>query len=254
MFDLGNNLQAGFKSGSRAWKGALLGAALLYSGAAVAHPQARQQTAPNAPVPAQAEPAKPPAKPTGGAQTTTPAPSDDNAFPLAASEAAQKKAQAAQDATGASDSNAFPEAKSEAAENRARDGKSNGTAPAENGEPYSSSRTRAGDLNDLLGTNQSPVSDGAGHYIKNDKLAKEDMRVGTFYLDQGNYAGAYMRLKEATEVAPGNVEAVYLLAEAARKSSHLDEAEKNYQLYLEVKPDGKYAKDSMKALREMAGK
>jgi tetratricopeptide (TPR) repeat protein len=189
-----------------------------------------------------------------GGNAATPAPADDNAFPEAQSEAAQKKAQAAQGSSDSSDSNAFPEAKSEAAQKQAESSGSGGGAPPSNGEPYSSSRSKSMSLNDLLGTGDSAVSDGAGHFINNDKLAKEDIRVGRFYLAQGNYPGAYMRLKEATEVGPGNVEAVYLLAEAARKTSHLDEAETNYKLYLQVEPDGKYAKDSLKALKELAGK
>jgi tetratricopeptide (TPR) repeat protein len=244
MLDLRTNLQAS----STGWKSALLGAALLCSGAMAAYAQT-QQSSPNAPVPAHTAPA---AKSPSDTKGAAPASTDDNAFPEAASEAAQKKAEAAQGASNPD--NAFPEAKSEAAQKHAQDGAPNGAAPFVNGEPYSSSRSRAGSLNDLLGTNESPVSDGAGHFINNTKLAKEDIRVGKFYLGQGNYAGAYMRLKEATEVGPGNVEAVYLLAEAARKSSHLDEAETNYKLYLEVEPNGRYAKDSLKALKEMAGK
>ena len=245
-----------FRINSNCGRSALLGAALLCTGAFAAQAQSQQQSTPAAPAPAQtASPAaKSAAKPQADTKTAAPAPApdDDNAFPEAKSEAAQKKAEAAQ---SASDSNAFPEAKSEAAQRQAQGDAGNGAAPPPaDGEPYSSSRTRAADLNDLLGTNESAVSDGAGHFIKNEKLAKEDIRVGKFYMAQENYAGAYMRLKEATEVGPGNLEAVYLLAEAARKSSHLDEAEKNYQLYLDVEPNGKYAKDSLKALKEMAGK
>jgi tetratricopeptide (TPR) repeat protein len=242
------------------WKSVLLGAAILCSGGVVTLAQNPQQTPPDAPAqtpppakpPANASATKPAAKQPSDTSAAAPASADDNAFPEAQSEAAQKKAQAAQDNADSSDSNAFPEAKSEAAQKQAE---GNGSVPpASDGKSYSSSRSKSMSLNDLLGTNDSAVSDGAGHYINNDKLAKEDIRVGRFYLAQGNYPGAYMRLKEATEVGPGNVDAVYLLAEAARKISHLDEAETNYKLYLQVEPDGKYAKDSLKALKELAGK
>jgi tetratricopeptide (TPR) repeat protein len=232
------------------WASLLCVAALACAPGGTAHAQDSQQTPPAQTAPAQtAKPTqKNPDRTPPAAPAASPAPSDDNAFPQAESEAAQKKAEAAQ---GGSDSNAFPEAKSEAAEKQANQG---GGPPPSNGEPYSSSRSRGMSINDLLGTNDSAVADGAGHYIENPKLAKEDIRVGQFYLAQGNYPGAYMRLKEATEVGPGNVDAVYFLAEAARKTSHLDEAEQNYKLYLEVEPNGKYAKDSLKALKELAGK
>jgi hypothetical protein len=239
------------------FSGALLCLGAVAQGQQQSAPPASQATpsAPSANLPAQSKSGKAAdgsqAKPGDAA---APAPAEDNAFPEAQSEAAQKKAEAAQTGQSGGDANAFPEAQSEAAQ-RAADGASDSDAgPGSGGEPYSSSRSRDADLNDLLGTKDSPVSDGAGHFIQNAKLAQEDIRVGKFYLAQGNTAGAYMRLKEATEVGPGNLEAVYLLAEAARKTSHLDEAETDYKLYLEVEPNGKYAKDSLKALKEMAGK
>ncbi len=90
--------------------------------------------------------------------------------------------------------------------------------------------------------------------MDNPELAKEDVRVGQLYMADENYQGAYSRFKEATVVGPGNAEAVYLLAEAARKTSHLDEAATNYRLYLDADPKGKHSKDAKRALTELAGK
>ena len=70
----------------------------------------------------------------------------------------------------------------------------------------------------------------------------------------GNYPGAYERFKEACTVNPGNVEAVFYLAEAARKTAHLDESAQNYRLYLQVQPDGAKAKAARKALDQLNGK
>ena len=174
----------------------------------------------NAPQPAPAPPAV----------QAKPAPADDNAFPEAESEAAAKDANAADKAA------------------------SNGPAASEPGkEPDSSSRLRMKGV-DLLGDHDAHDSNGAGGLVNNPKLAKEDVRVGQLYMGDGNYAGAYSRFKEATEVGPGNTEAVFYLAEAARKTAHLDEAAANYKLYLDADPKGKHSKDAKKALVELAGK
>ena len=165
-------------------------------------------------------------------------------------------APAAQPKTPPPSDNAFPEAESRAAEkaaNAADDAASDGPADTAGTVPESSSRSRMKGM-DLLGDHDSRASDGAGGMVHDPKLAKEDIRVGQLYMADGNYPGAYSRFKEATAVAPGNADAVFYLAEAARKTSHLDEAATNYKLYLEADPKGKRAKDAKKALTELAGK
>ena len=83
------------------------------------------------------------------------------------------------------------------------------------------------------------------------KRAAEDVRVGKFYLQTGYYRGAYDRFKDATTFDHENVEAVFYLAEAARKLNMAKEAEQNYQLYLAVVHDGPNAKAARKALGEL---
>ena len=65
------------------------------------------------------------------------------------------------------------------------------------------------------------------------------------------YKGAYDRFKDATVFDHENVEAVFCLAEAARKLNMAKEAEQNYQLYLAAVPDGPSAKAAKKALGEL---
>ncbi len=155
------------------------------------------------------------------------------------------------------DPNAFPEAQSEAAEKEAEkadQSASDGPAATPNdAEPESSSRSRLKGV-DVLGNRDARTSDGAGHVVNNPELAKQDVRVGQLYMGEGDFAGAYSRFKEATEVGPGNAEAVFYLAEAARKTAHLDEAATNYKLYLDAEPKGKHSKSALKALTELAGK
>jgi tetratricopeptide (TPR) repeat protein len=82
--------------------------------------------------------------------------------------------------------------------------------------------------------------------------AQEDVRVGRFYLTDGNYKGAYGRFSEAVRMDPANVEAIYGLASAADGLHNKDEALANYKLYLQIAPDGDKAKSAQKAIRALA--
>jgi tetratricopeptide (TPR) repeat protein len=124
---------------------------------------------------------------------------------------------------------------------------SNGSKPP--APDYSSSRTglQSLDSNDP----ESRISDGAGGYILNPKLAAQDLKVGSFYFTNGDYKGAYSRFKEATLVDPGNADAVFSLAEAAKALKLNGEAAENYRIYLDALPDGPKAKAARKALAEL---
>jgi Tetratricopeptide repeat len=115
----------------------------------------------------------------------------------------------------------------------------------------SSSRSKFQGMGDLTSEEVSRISNGAGGYIVNPKMATEDVKVGGFYLAQHDYKGAYVRFKEATLVDPENADAVFGLAEAARGMNHKDEAVQNYLVYLDASPDGKKAKEARKALAEL---
>jgi tetratricopeptide (TPR) repeat protein len=82
--------------------------------------------------------------------------------------------------------------------------------------------------------------------------AEDDVKIGKFYLNDGDYKGAYARFEEAARLDPGNIEAIYGLAAAADKLHHKDEALANYKLYLEVAPDGSQAKAARKALESLS--
>ncbi len=114
---------------------------------------------------------------------------------------------------------------------------------------YSSSRSQFENI-DAMG-DDSPISNGHGGYVINLTLAAKDDKVGQYYLQNGDYQGAYSRFKEATEVNPGDADAVFGLAEAARGLKRKDEAVANYTLYLDVVPDGGKAKAARKALAEL---
>ena len=105
-----------------------------------------------------------------------------------------------------------------------------------------------------MGDNDSRIATGAGGVVLNPKLAADDLKVGQQYIAMGNYIGAYERFKEASIVDPGNAEAVFYLAEAARRTQHLDEAATDYKLYLQVDGNGAKAKQARKALAQLQGK
>jgi tetratricopeptide (TPR) repeat protein len=82
--------------------------------------------------------------------------------------------------------------------------------------------------------------------------AQDDVRVGRFYLGNGDFKGAYGRYSEAMRLDPTNLDAIYGLAAAAAGLHHTDEALTNYKLYLQIDPDGHDAKSARKALRTLS--
>lgn len=226
----------------------------------------------------QDNPTPPPQNPP--AQTNPPAPqkkdqpkkntAQENPFPEAQSEAAAKQAQqgsgsepsapepsapepsAPEPKSGSqpskptgSDQNPFPEEQAE----RAAHQSPQGGAANPNDHDYSSSRVKG---LDMPTTDEAPPPDLPPSSLPyNPKLARKDAQVGDYYMDSGNWQGAYERFLEANRSDPGNAEAVFGLAESARHLHRPGEALRNYRLYLAALPNGPRAKDARKALKEM---
>jgi tetratricopeptide (TPR) repeat protein len=159
---------------------------------------------------------------------------------------------AAQKPKKSEEDNPFPEDISRQAEAEAKAREAEAAKPAPTAAGESSSRNPQLDNLDLEGDRDSRISDGAGGIVHDPKLAADDVHVGQFYLNREDYKGAYARFKEATQADPENADAVYYLAEAARRMNHKDEAVQNYQLYLAALPDGPKAKDAQKALKALS--
>jgi len=182
------------------------------------------------------------------------------AFPLAAQQQQQDSPppkQQEQKKPSTADENPFPEDVSKKAAQPEKQPEKNEDAP-KTAPPRSDADANSSSSKDnlqgidLLGDKDSRISDGAGKVIFNPKLAEEDVRVGGFYLKNGDYKGAYTRYKEATLVNPGNADAVFGLAESARGLKKNDEALENYQLYLDAIPNGKKSKEALKALKSLS--
>jgi tetratricopeptide (TPR) repeat protein len=199
---------------------------LLSSAPLFAFQQTPAQNQPPASQSDQTAPAQPPAAPDPETKKHTTV--EDNPFP---EDISRKAAQ--------------PDDSSDTGKAPSSPGKT--AAPSSSGTDSSSSRSKFEGIPEMP-DDESRVSNGAGGYVLNPKLAAEDVRVGGFYLQHGDYKGAYARYKEATQVNPENADAVYGLAEAARGLNHKDEAVQNYRIYLDAFPDGKKSKDARKSL------
>ncbi|MGA8109737.1 MAG: tetratricopeptide repeat protein [Acidobacteriaceae bacterium] len=178
-----------------------------------------------------------------------------NPFPEQKSEAAAKQAQqddgpsapapqTAPKGKSTADQNPFPEEQSEKAAHQEQPNPDQGNGSGKGG--FSSSQVKG---LDMPGTNSE--SPGGSAPAFDPKLAKKDTQVGTFYLQSGDFKGAYDRFVEATRTDPGNAEAVYGLGESALRLGKNDVALRNFRLYLSALPDGPHAKDVRKAMKKM---
>lgn len=165
---------------------------------------------------------------------------------------AQSKTQGQDAKPAPAEANPFPEEESrKAAEaaNGAATGTEAGTKSTAPG--YSSSHVDMKRFDEPEGS-ESRISNGAGGFIHNPALAAQDDKVAKFYLQNGDFKGAFDRYKEATEVAPEDADAVFGLAEAARGLHRTQDAVANYTLYLDAFPDGKKSKEARKALAALS--
>ena len=223
----------------------------------------------------------PPPQQNPPAQTNAPAPqkkdqpkkstAQENPFPAAQSEAAAHQAQQQNSSPDApqpqsapqpgsptrpaTSGNPFPEDQSEQAAHQAQPpANSEPASPNSNpaDETYSSSHVKGLDMPDIPDTPPLTLQSLPPSTLPfNSKLARKDAEIGDFYMESGNWQGAYERFLEANRSDPGNAEAVFGLAETARHLHHPDEALRNYRLYLSALPSGPHAKEVRKALKEM---
>lgn len=192
---------------------------------------------------------------------------EENPFPRAQSEAAARKTQqsdsgsqpnAPQPQSGSpsqpapAGENPFPEAQSEKAAHQAEQqdpSQPNSTPGSPDDQNFSSSQVKG--LN-MPTTDETPPTNLPPSPLPwNPKLARKDANIGDFYMETGDWKGAYDRFLEANRSDPGNAEAVFGLAESARHIGHQDEALRMYRLYLSALPRGPHAKEVHKALKEM---
>jgi tetratricopeptide (TPR) repeat protein len=180
-------------------------------------------------------------------------PPEDSNVPSAPQPASQKDQAAPAKKPSTADRNPFPEAESEKAAQQEQQQEKPPPADASGGDQnYSSSQVH------VKGMEMAPDADEDEAPIQaraplayDPKLAKKDAQIGDYYLETGDFKGAYERFVEAARSDPGNPEAVWGLAESAHQLQMNDIAIKNYRLYLAALPNGSHAKEIRKTLKGM---
>ena len=82
------------------------------------------------------------------------------------------------------------------------------------------------------------------------ETAKDDINVGTYYLDNGNWQGALSRFQSALVLDPEEPDIYWGLAECERHLGDYAAARAHYLKVIEYDPGSRRAKDARKALRQ----
>ncbi len=80
----------------------------------------------------------------------------------------------------------------------------------------------------------------------------DDLKVGRFYMKDGNAQGAYLRFKDALGRAPDDPDVQFNVAEAAAALNKREEAIASYKETLRLDPGGDHEKASRKALDRLS--
>jgi tetratricopeptide (TPR) repeat protein len=169
----------------------------------------------------------------------------DNPFPEDVSKQAAKPAAGSSDSDHPADPQATAPKNSTAADNPFPESQSRDAAKAAGNDPAPAAKP---DVPPGFSSSQStPGPDQVADPVR----AKKDAEVGGFYLQSGDYQGALLRYKDATAADPTNVEAIFGLAESQRLLKKNADAARNYQLYLDIVPNGPKSKQALKALKAL---
>jgi tetratricopeptide (TPR) repeat protein len=125
------------------------------------------------------------------------------------------------------------------------------TPPTTPGSGYSSSKDNVPAAEPAESNHKLQLSDAGSEGLVDTARAEKDMQVADYYIKDGNYAGAYLRYKDAVTFAPDDAEAHFRLAEMARKQGKKTEAASEYAACLKLDEQGKRAKEARKALEEL---
>jgi tetratricopeptide (TPR) repeat protein len=223
---------------------------LAASAPAPAQSQSKSQSVPDAPQPQKKPAAKPqssdPEPPASDQPAPKPTPAkDDNPFPEDVSKQAAKAATGSSDSDHPADPGGTAPKHSTAADNPFPESVSRDAAKAAGNDPAPAAKP------DIPPGFSSSQSNPGPDQVADPARAKKDAEVGGFYLKSGDYQGALLRYKDATAADPTNVEAIFGLAESQRMLKKNEDAARNYQLYLDIVPNGPKSKQALKALKAL---
>ena len=123
-----------------------------------------------------------------------------------------------------------------------------------NSAPDSSSSSSLAGMDKLLpkpddeepGKHRRLTSDAPAH----PETAKEDVNVGSYYLDIKNWKAALSRFQSAMVLDPEILTSTGVLAETERHLGNFAQARAHYQQVLDYDPDGPHGKQARKALKD----
>ncbi len=130
------------------------------------------------------------------------------------------------------------------------------TPSAANGQGQGFSSSLSG-LGPLLPNAQGNLPGSGNRQNQNSAIApfpqsspKQDISVGNFYLDTGDWKGAFSRFESALVLDPDNPDVYWGLAESERHLGQYAAARENYLKVMEYDPGSHHAKEARKALRD----
>jgi Flp pilus assembly protein TadD len=123
--------------------------------------------------------------------------------------------------------------------------------PAHSGNGESSSRDSQVDFRNQPQPKAARSEPDAQNYDFDPHKAVKDVEIGRFYFSRKNYRAALDRFREALLYKPNDAEATYGMAQALERLDLPDQAYQAYSKYLEVLPEGAFAKDSKIAMERI---
>lgn len=85
----------------------------------------------------------------------------------------------------------------------------------------------------------------------NPHKADKDVEVGEFYLKRKNLRAAESRFREALTYKPNDAAATFRLGEVLEQENQGNEARTNYEAYLKILPEGKFAAEAKKGIERI---
>ncbi|SRR6266481_501368 len=123
--------------------------------------------------------------------------------------------------------------------------------PANSGNGESSSRDSQVDFKNQPQPKVTRSEPDAQNFDFDPHKAAKDVEIGRFYFSRKNYRAALDRFREALLYKPNDAEATYGMAQTLERLDLPDQAYQEYGKYLEVLPEGPFAKDSKIAIERI---
>jgi tetratricopeptide (TPR) repeat protein len=137
----------------------------------------------------------------------------------------------------------------EAGESSSRETRIDVSAPKDDAKSHPGSKDAVAGLD---GTDNPDVNDVQEFHPWNPLKASKDIQIGDFYFKRKNYKAALDRYKEALYYKQGDAVATFRVGECQEKLGDKAEAQKSFEQYLKILPEGPLAKDARASLEKMA--